>query len=1287
MFLTVFYSVVISQCDDFEPGVICCDHYICEGGLSDSFYFTTPPSGGGGAYTYTWLVCFEGDDCTNPPADYFEIPDVGSGAVLQGQSFSENFFIIAKVKSADCEDYTNFVEITVIPKQEVSIQAYVDTACVGATVVIDATITGGPDPGECSIIWEYTDDGNNWHVLEDEYGLTANVNTSVPFNDRIFIAGYECDVSGCYDEVSSNPVTITILDAPVWGQIDFSPDELCEGGEVTFFTEVEHELEGHVVWYSSPGGEDLWEEVTSPHILTTTGEWDFRPEYVPDLAGCEIEELIINTVNVYDNPYVVSISANETEICPSDSIILTAVVGGGVGDCSYYWELWNGTDWISVSSGDSVYNVPTTNPMTNVPHRVRYSCTGVGCDDAFSNEIEITIHPDPASTAISNSPICEYEDLIFTVDTGISWNWEGPDSFSSSDQNPIIASATIDASGVYYVTVTDDNGCVGKKSIEVIINENPVPTAVNDSPICSGQSLNLQVDKGVSWNWEGPDGFVNTAQNPQILSATLDAIGTYHVTVTDANNCTAETETEVDVKLSPVAVATNSGPYCAGDVIIFYAEPDGMEYMWEGPDDFLSTEQNPQIPQAVPTATGVYTLIVTAGNGCSDTTSTFVEVGAIIYPTVVNNSPICEGEDLNLEVSEGVSWNWEGPDGFSSSEQNPVISVVTVNASGFYTVTITDGIGCTGKDSTEVIINTNPEPIIESNDPICVGNDLILQANEGILWTWEGPDGFSSEVQHPVIFSATMDASGIYTLTVTDVNGCTAETSVNVIVYDSDDIQVIYDIIEEIQCYGDSTAVVEISISGGVPLYDLRWENGLLDSLQGVDAGPHTISDLSYGNYIVEVIDINGCALNIDMFIDQPDEISVNVNMTREPSCNGYGDGEISIEISGSMPNFDIEMTGPSSGIIPDVEEGTYIIDGLFAGDYYFIVTDNNGCEKNENFTITQPDEIEISIEKGDALCHGESSGWAIATASGGGEPYEYLWEPGEYNYSGISNLYAGTYFVTVTDVNDCENQSQVIINEPPLDIIIEITKTDVTCYKYSNGQAFVEATGGTAPYSYYWSGPNDYYYYSAQTSNNLTTGTYYLTITDINNCKFYDQTVIEEPDSIQVIVKHYEGPTCLGHNDGFILLDSITGGAPPYWIRVYKEDSFIEQQSLYFDSLYSGVYRIDVIDGNNCTHYGRNPAVQLIEDEMKCINIPAAFSPNEDGYNDTWQIDNLYIFPKALIQVYNRWGQLIYEGDANSPFWDGTYNGSPVPTGVYLYHIDLHADLKPIYGTVTIIR
>jgi hypothetical protein len=369
--------------------------------------------------------------------------------------------------------------------------------------------------------------------------------------------------------------------------------------------------------------------------------------------------------------------------------------------------------------------------------------------------------------------------------SGATYSWTGPNSFTSSAQNPSITSATTAASGTYSVTVTV-NGCPSAAgTTTATVNAIPsTPTASNNGPICSGSELDLSTPtvSGATYGWTGPNSFTSSAQNPSITTATTAASGTYSVTVT-TNSCTsaAGTTTATVNAIPSTPTASNNSPICAGGTLTLSTPTvSGATYGWTGPNSFTSSAQNPSIATATTAASGTYSVTVTV-NGCpSAAGTTTATVNAIpSTPTAGNNGPICAGSELDLSTPtvSGATYSWTGPNSFTSTLQNPSIASATTAASGTYSVTVTVN-GCTSAPgSTTATVNAIPAtPIAGNNGPILAGNTLNLTAStvSGATYSWTGPNGFTSTQQNPSIPDATSAASGTYSVTVTDTNGCTS---------------------------------------------------------------------------------------------------------------------------------------------------------------------------------------------------------------------------------------------------------------------------------------------------------------------------------------------------------------------------------------------------------------------------------------------------------------------------------------------------------------------------------
>ncbi|TVR76312.1 MAG: HYR domain-containing protein, partial [Saprospirales bacterium] len=382
-------------------------------------------------------------------------------------------------------------------------------------------------------------------------------------------------------------------------------------------------------------------------------------------------------------------------------------------------------------------------------------------------------------------PYCEGETIQLNASGGTSYSWTGPDGFSSSLQNPSIPNASIVNSGMYSVTITDTNGCEDTGSTSVTVNPTPTATASNGGPYFEGDDIELFASGGVSYSWSGPDGFTSSNQNPVIFNSTSENAGVYVVTVTDVNGCTSTAQTSVVIDGVPEAVASNGGPYCEGEDIELFSD-GGDTYSWSGPGGFTSSNQNPVIPSGTLSNAGFYTVTVTDSNGGSATASTEVIVNELPTASASNDGPYCEGKTINLAASGGLIYSWEGPDGFSSTDQNPTLMNATASMHGNYSVTVTDSNGCSDEATTHVTVNENPTASASNTGPYCPGESIQLFGTGGGEYNWSGPEGFNSDEQNPVIPNATPLNTGTYTLTITDTNGCTATANTSVVVEDNE---------------------------------------------------------------------------------------------------------------------------------------------------------------------------------------------------------------------------------------------------------------------------------------------------------------------------------------------------------------------------------------------------------------------------------------------------------------------------------------------------------------------
>jgi hypothetical protein len=240
---------------------------------------------------------------------------------------------------------------------------------------------------------------------------------------------------------------------------------------------------------------------------------------------------------------------------------------------------------------------------------------------------------------------------------------------------------------------------------------------------------------------------------------------------------------------------TSNSPVCTGDALNMTATSStGAAYSWKGPNSFTSLVQNPTINPATTAASGVYSVaasysyVLGGPKTCISDTATMIVVvdSTPAVPLATSNSPgvpsVCQGDTLLLFSSDatgGVNFVWSGPNVFSSSLQNPMITPVTPAATGQYTVTATLGTSCVASAVITVSITPTPYLSATSNSPVCTGtwDTLVLQANSnpGATYWWTGPYTFRSAQQSPFRTPVSSEYAGIYKVTAY-VNGCPSPT-------------------------------------------------------------------------------------------------------------------------------------------------------------------------------------------------------------------------------------------------------------------------------------------------------------------------------------------------------------------------------------------------------------------------------------------------------------------------------------------------------------------------------
>jgi gliding motility-associated-like protein len=542
---------------------------------------------------------------------------------------------------------------------------------------------------------------------------------------------YKCviiSVTGCSTTLS---FTVNLYTAPT---VTSTSDIVCAGGSATL-TATGLVAGGTYSW--SPTGTSSSTLTQSP-AATTTYTVTYTDINLCTATGTGVITVIAGSAIT---------AGSNSPICIGTSLNLTSTfVPGGI----YSWTGPNGFT-------STIQNPSISAASASASGEYMVTITVAGC--SATGTVNVTINPAPITVASANTPICEGVNLNLAASaaTGSTYSWTGPNGFISAVQNPIITAATVSSSGSYTVTVSTA-GCSSTSSVLVAVIPAPVATAGSNSPICAGTPLNLTATavSGATYSWTGPNGFTSAIQNPSISAATAAASGAYTVTLS-VSGCSVTSVVSATVNPGPITVASANTPICEGvNLNLAASTAAGATYSWTGPNGFISALQNPIITAATASSSGSYTVTV-ASTGCSSTSSVEVVVSPIPL-TVAGAVPICSGSTLNLTstASAGSTYSWTGPNGFSSTLQNPSIPAATITAAGVYTVTVTAS-SCASSSTVNAVINVPVLPIFPPVASICEGAIapvLMTTSSNGYTGSWL-PFPVSTSITGPSTYNFT----------------------------------------------------------------------------------------------------------------------------------------------------------------------------------------------------------------------------------------------------------------------------------------------------------------------------------------------------------------------------------------------------------------------------------------------------------------------------------------------------------------------------------------------------
>ncbi len=1103
---------VVSACDNVtNGGEICCNE--SQGNSYDPAPITnvTAASGGTGALEYQWLFTVNPNNTNFATWQMIPANQGGQNADYDPGTISTTTYYVRCARRAGCTDFikesnivikavsacANIIDGGKIASNQIGCGATYDPAPINSILAA----TGGTGTIEYAWYSSTTTPVFNVTTWTKLSGTGASYDPAVISQTTYYVR--VARRAGCSMWIPSNSISVTMKPAPIVTYTTASPT--CFGG--------------------NNGGIDLTVTNGTPPYSYV---WNYAgiATNTQDPSGLASGSYSVTVADQFSCMVMLTIPVTApAPIAPN--ITTTNVYCNGQAD---------GKATATATGGTAPYNFAWSNGQTGA------TATGLSAqtytvtvtDANGCQKIANITLTEPAALSIvttSTNPLCNGDangkaNVVASGGTApYTYIW-------SNGQTS--ANATGLAAGTYTVLVTDARGCTKTGSVNISDPTLLTISATKTDVKCFGGATGSATATAT-----GGTGTLSFTWSNGQSGATINniGIGTYTVTVKDANGCTKTTLITVaqPTELKLTANSTNVKCNGASNGTATASAVGGTApytFKWSNGD----TNQN-----LTGLAPGTYGVTVTDANGCVKSQSVTVTQPNELVVLTSNSNVKCNGGS-NASATVAVSG---GTTPYTIKWSNGQFGTNITNlTAGTYVVTVTDANGCV---KTGQVTVTQPDVLsmtTTSSNIKCKGQAngsaeaLVTGGTAPYSYVWSNSAITSSIANLP---------SGTYTVIVTDANGCTTTASVTIT---EPSFLLAAASSTNVSCNGGNNGTATAVATGGTAPYTYAWSNGGSSS---------SLTGLTAGNYTVTIQDANGCTKTASTTISQPTAISITSSFTNV-QCDAGNSGTAKVTVSGGTAPYTYLWSNAAT---------TSSVTGLAAGTYTVTVTDAKGCIKTAAFTILSPSALQVTVTTENVKCNGGNDGKAVVAVTGGTAPYTYLWSNG----AAVSNpnLPAGTFTVTVTDANGC-SKSVAITIEQPTALSAAATSTNVSCYEGADGTANATATGGTAPYVFTWSNGK-----SGAVIGGLAAGTYTVTATDANGCTKSASVIITQPTKLNAVVSGVN-LNCYGNNGGKVSV-AITGGTTPYtiaWSNGQSGTSLI--------GLNAGTYTATVTDANGCT-------------------------------------------------------------------------------------------------------
>lgn len=592
-------------------------------------------------------------------------------------------------------------------------------------------------------------------------------------------------------------------------------------------------------------------------------------------------------------------------------------------------------------------------------------------------------------------------------------------------------------------------------------------------------------------------------------------------------------------------------------------------------------------------AAGNYTVTVTDKAGCTlDKNITIYNPEKVDVNRATGNST-CNGSNDAVVVSWGSGGDGNYSYTWSNGEANNSIFNLTP---GTYTVTITDGKGCS-----ETASETLTEPDLltvqaVANSILCGSSNGNITAvasggsGTGFVYSTDGvnwsPNGTFSNLP-----------SGSYTILVNDSKNCWGSTEVTI--NNTSGVSAVVKSQQDVKCHGASTGSFTVEGNGGSGVFNYSIDGGITYLPSG------TFNNLTAGYYTVEVLDMDPAGCKVTQAVNLTEPTLINPNITTIAGTCDLPNGSINIVGSNGTPNYTYAIDNATFQVSNNFT-------GLAKGDYTLTVKDANACTITATTTVGNSGAVTVSVKsQNNILCFGRNEGNILVEGAGTGG-YSYSIDGGTlYQPSGLfENLVAGTYTLSVKDKDGCVANTTTSITTPTELKVTAVITNEICGLK--NGSITLNANGGTGALQYSLDGA---VFQTTPTIGSLSAGIYKPLVKDANGCVVGVIDSIQNTGSVNLSIDSTKSIKCNAGNDGAIYLSA--NGSIGY---LYSIDGINYQAQNNFTALTAGTYTLFVKDAGTCADTTTfvlnepNPMLVTLTNTTVCANQNVTLTPVISG-------------------------------------------------------------------------